>query len=906
MRYQIGGTLAPSDPTYVERKADRDLYDALKKGDFCYILNSRQIGKSSLMVKTKYRLQQEGYCCTTIDMTNIGTENITPVEWYKGIVGDLWSGLNLFDRVKLSVWWQEHEDNSPLQKLSLFVSEVLLDKCPEDNFCIFIDEIDSVQQLSFSVDDFFTWIRYCYNQRASEPKYNRLSFAIFGVASACDLIRDKQRTPFNIGRPVLLNGFSLEEAKPLAAGLNLPKAESLYILQQVLNWTGGQPFLTQKLCRLLLSICFESLTKDCVNTVVRTHILDRWEAQDEPEHLRTVRDRILADTTFKGRLLGIYQRVLSGEIVSPDQSLEHTELLLSGLVVKDGERLKVKNPIYRSIFNEDWVAKELNNLRPYASQIDAWLASKQQDSERLLQGLALKQALAWADDKQLSDLDHRFLKASQTKEKWLIEQSFNLERQKREQAQFALKAAKDANLLLSQAQRQSQQQARKLRGHPSAIAWLGGGFALLILLVRLTGLFQGAEWMVGDLFRRLDRTKGIVSNRITLITTDERDSQNLGEFPFSDRQISQALAKLNAERPKVIGLNLYRNFSLKTRDLGWQQFYTSAPNLIATEEVMGYKIVPPKSRLEIPESIGFSDWILDGDGKVRRALLAKDSPPNKQLSFPLKLSASYLDLDEKAIADSIVNDGFNLKQAKIKFFRGNDANYIRAEDDGYQILINYLGTQQQFTSYSLSQLLAGEVPADKIRDRLILIGSTANSFNKQYQTPYSNQWSNAPKEMAGIIIDANIVNQLLAAALDGQPMLKTWSEAKEWLWIIFWSLFGAALGYWLQSIWKIIVGGVISVVLLVSISYLAFMAGWLLPLFPCLLGLALSSKTYPLVAARQLKKEHLRHTVRQIVTASTTQPAVIEVALENFKQQESDDNRVYIDRLVREITRESE
>lgn len=102
-----------------------------------------------------------------------------------------------------------------------------------------------------------------------------------------------------------------------------------------------------------------------------------------------------------------------GEIVLADQSQEQTELLLSGLVVKDGERLKVKNPIYRAVFNLEWVKQRLENLRPYARQIDAWLASGQQDSSQLLQGLALKEALAWAKNKQLSDLDYRFLNASQ-------------------------------------------------------------------------------------------------------------------------------------------------------------------------------------------------------------------------------------------------------------------------------------------------------------------------------------------------------------------------------------------------------------------------------------------------------------------------------------------------------------
>jgi len=905
MRYQIGGTLSPNDPTYVERQADTDLYQALKKGDFCYTLNSRQMGKSSLMVKTKYRLQQEGYRCTTIDMTNIGTENITSVEWYKGIVAELWSGLNLFGTVKLSQWWQEHEDSSPLQKLGLFITEVILAKCPEDDFCIFIDEIDNVKQLPFSVDDFFSFIRYCYNQRATDSRYNRLTFAIFGVTSSYDLIQDKQRTPFNIGRPITLGGFSLQEARPLAVGLNLPESQSLHILERVLYWTGGQPFLTQKLCKLLLQICPQSLGKDYVQKVVQGKILDRWEYQDEPEHLRTVRDRILGNPLIKGRLLGIYQRILAGEKVKVDRSVEQTELLLSGLVVKDRQQLKVKNPIYEAIFDRQWVKQQLDDLRPYARKINAWLASQQQDSSQLLQGKELKRALQWSKNKQLGDIDYRFLNESQNIEKQQVEKNLYFEKQQREQAQFALKTAKDANDLSTASQRTSRQKAKHLRPHSGWIGILAGGFAFLILLVRMTGLFQGAEWMLGDLFFRLDRPNGITSDRITLITIDEKDLQNLGQFPVSNRILAQAIDKLTAANPRVIGLDVYRNFSLEPQEKSLAQLTKKTPNLIVTEKVMGSKIAT-SSLPETATRVSFNDRIIDGDGKIRRALLSKttDTQDRQPLSFLFKLAVDYLKLDSNRVSAAISdseNPSLWLKGAKINSFQSNDGGYIRANDDGFQVLINYQGTKEQFTNYSLSQLLEGKVPIEAIGDRIILIGSTAKSFNELYQTPYSaNESNNSVAQMPGVVIDANVISQLVSSALDEQPGLKTWSEPIEWLWIILWCLIGAAVGWWLQSLLLIVVGGVVSIIVLVTFSYLTFLNGWLIPLFPCLLGLALSSKTFPLVAAKQLKRVRLRHTVGQIMAVKQQQPAVVEVALEYLKQGESDKNRAYINRLVRE------
>ncbi|MEM6868784.1 MAG: AAA-like domain-containing protein, partial [Cyanobacteria bacterium P01_C01_bin.121] len=250
MHYQVGGSLTTDAPSYIERKADRDFVDALRRGAFCYVLNSRQMGKSSLMVRSHQKFRAEGYRCTVLDMTNIGSENITPSQWYKGIVNDLWRGLKLTRRTdfKLKDWWQNKEEVSLSQRLSQFIKDVILGQFPGEDIIIFIDEIDSVLSLPFSVDDFFALIRFCYNQRAIDPDYKRIHFSIFGVATPADLIQNRTRTPFNIGTPIYLEGFTHAEAQSLANGLLLQAGDATMVLRAVLAWTNGQPFLTQKLC----------------------------------------------------------------------------------------------------------------------------------------------------------------------------------------------------------------------------------------------------------------------------------------------------------------------------------------------------------------------------------------------------------------------------------------------------------------------------------------------------------------------------------------------------------------------------------------------------------------------------------------------------------------------------------
>ncbi len=216
------------------------------------MLNSRQMGQSSLLVRTRQRLLAAGWQCATLDLTTLGSAGVTPLQWYKGLATELWLGLGLVGRVQFQQGWQAQEDLSLIQRLSRFLGKVVLPAFPKQPIAIFLDEIDSILSLEFLVDDFFALIRACYNQRANEPAYRRLTFAVSGVATPSDLIQDQQRTPFNIGRAIALTGFTAAAATPLDQGLPLPPATAAAALEAIVAWTAGQPFLTQKLCQLLV------------------------------------------------------------------------------------------------------------------------------------------------------------------------------------------------------------------------------------------------------------------------------------------------------------------------------------------------------------------------------------------------------------------------------------------------------------------------------------------------------------------------------------------------------------------------------------------------------------------------------------------------------------------------------
>ena len=387
--------------------------------------------------------------------------------------------------------------------------------------------------------------------------------------------------------------------------------------------------------------------------------------------------------------------------------------------------------------------------------------------------------------------------------------------------------------------RKLRQQIGKWQGVLIAAPTVAG----LVIAITSSGLLQMMEWATHDQWVRL-RPREPIDSRIIIVTINESDLQKLGKWPVSDAVLAQLIKTLKAHQPSIIGLDLYRNLPVAPGQQALIQVFKSTPNIIGVEKAVGEAVAPHPTLSQLGQ-VASADLVLDADGKVRRGLLTIKDKGRTQEGLGVKLALKYL--ESKGLSLQMIdakNKHYRLGKAEFKPFTGSEAVYVGTNSGGYQILLNFRGTQENFRTVSITDVLANRISSNVIKGRIVLIGATGQSSNDFFFTPYSGHFFTSPKRMPGVIVHANITSQILSAALEGRPLVHVWPDPVEWLWITGWAFVGATVGWiLLQSnlfgtrwivlgLWIVPTGGI-----LFTGSFLAFLAGWWIPVVSPFLAL---------------------------------------------------------------------
>lgn len=369
-RIQLGGTLIPSWHVYITRPEDDELFQSLLNQEFCNVLTSRQMGKSSLMMATAKRLREAGVQVATLDLGGeIGNADKQELAW-RTLIDKIADELDI-DDFDPDAWWDAQPEGTNNRKLLRFFRDVVGKAIPGP-VVIFFDEIDSTLRLPYS-DDFFTALRTIYNERASEEVYARLTFCVVGVATPNELVKDQRTTAYNVGKTIALRDFDEErdDLTQLLRALAADPQDALPVLRRILYWTGGHPYLTLKFCAELAGRSAED-----VDDYAQENYNDLGELRRDihfEQILRFLNERL----TEGDAAAAILERIIRGKPEPDRPTLAHAQLKLSGLV-KETTRgvLVIRNPIYARLFDQAWLRtlapkKQQRWLRRYAAAASA-------------------------------------------------------------------------------------------------------------------------------------------------------------------------------------------------------------------------------------------------------------------------------------------------------------------------------------------------------------------------------------------------------------------------------------------------------------------------------------------------------------------------------------------------------
>jgi CHASE2 domain-containing sensor protein len=387
----------------------------------------------------------------------------------------------------------------------------------------------------------------------------------------------------------------------------------------------------------------------------------------------------------------------------------------------------------------------------------------------------------------------------------------------------------------------------KLRLALPLIAQISIVIAVLIIVMRSFGLLQSYELSAFDSLMRL-RPAEVADNRILIVAVTESDiqsqpAQERASASLSDKALAQLLAKLEQLQPRAIGLDIYRENSVNPELTNLIKTLRQNDKFIAvckiSEENNNGGVRPPP---EVPKQrLGFSDAVIDDDNILRRQLfaMAPISPCNTDKSLSFQLASLYL-ASQNITPTLTPEKNWRFGNVIFKNLEENSGGYHRLDNLGHQVMLNWRSSHPVATTVTLADVLNNKLTPQLVKNRIVLIGTIAESFHDYLSTPYSA--GKLPyEEMPGIVIQAHMVSQILSATLDKRPLLSFWSKWSESLWIWCWAIVGGIISWRSPSTLSLVIAVSITVIILSGVCLGLLIQGAWVPLVPCLLAMLVSS-----------------------------------------------------------------
>jgi adenylate cyclase len=381
---------------------------------------------------------------------------------------------------------------------------------------------------------------------------------------------------------------------------------------------------------------------------------------------------------------------------------------------------------------------------------------------------------------------------------------------------------------------------RLLRAHRSRLGIplvVGLLVCAVILGVRELGWLVSWELGAFDNYLRLRPT--VVSEPpVTMVWVREEEIAEFGH-PLPDDVLAQALRRILSLGPRAVGLDIYRD---RPHGEGWSELrdvFLENPALVIVEKLPDaqHPAVLPPDFLGDRRQVGFSDIAPDDDGVTRRGLLMLwDEEGRAYLSLALQLALRYLQPEGLTLAPAPEDPAFvRLGAATLPPVEPDLGGYKRVDAGGYQLLLDYRRPNGAYPGVSLSEVLAGRAPAERFRDRVVVVGTASPSVKDYFQTP-SAFLSRHGASVYGAEHHAHVVDQLARHARGRDAPIASPAEAWERVWIVGWCLLGALVGTRVRSPLSLTAAVVGGLGVLMVCTFAAFLRAWWIPLVPAAIG----------------------------------------------------------------------